>query len=109
MTLDQYAQVSNFAAGSAFVVLFLAFLVHIAEWYAAHRTRAEVTVPQASGVEVLQDEPAAADRLSGVGVSLTGLGTLLLVVAVVTRGIAAERWPMGNMYEFGLVGVSVAL
>lgn len=111
MTLDQYAQTSNFAAGSAFVVLFLAFLAHAAEWIAAHRAEVPVLVEASDhdGSVQVDDTPPAADRFSGVGVSLTVLGTALLVLAVATRGLAAQRLPLGNMYEFGLVGAMVAL
>lgn len=111
MTLDQYAQTSNFAAGSAFVVLFLAFLAHAAEWLLAHRAEAPVMaeVSGHDGSVPVDETPPVADRLSGVGVSLTVLGAALLILAVLTRGFAAQRLPLGNMYEFGLVGVMVSL
>ena len=35
-----------------------------------------------------------------MGVSLVVLGAGLQFVAIVLRGIAAQRWPLGNMYEF---------
>ncbi|WP_406291088.1 c-type cytochrome biogenesis protein CcsB [Embleya sp. NBC_00896] len=41
-----------------------------------------------------------ADRIGRVAVSLTVLGFLLHAGSVLTRGIAAERAPWGNMYEF---------
>jgi cytochrome c-type biogenesis protein CcsB len=50
------------------------------------------------------DGPAAgrtrADRFGRMAVSLTVLGALLHLASIVTRGLATERWPMGNMYEF---------
>lgn len=39
-----------------------------------------------------------------VGVSLTGLAWALHLVATVLRGIAAERVPWANMYEFAMIG-----
>jgi cytochrome c-type biogenesis protein CcsB len=54
-------------------------------------------------------DPSVADRFSGVGVSLTGLGTALLIGASVTRGFATQRAPFGNMYEFGVTGTAIAL
>ncbi|WP_069386337.1 c-type cytochrome biogenesis protein CcsB [Cellulosimicrobium cellulans] len=56
------------------------------------------------------DEPAPVSRkAANIGVSLTWLGAVLLLVAIVTRGIAAGRAPWANMYEFALVGSFVAL
>jgi cytochrome c-type biogenesis protein CcsB len=40
------------------------------------------------------------DRFGGMAVSLTVLGVLLHVGAIVLRGLAVGRWPLGNMYEF---------
>jgi ABC-type transport system involved in cytochrome c biogenesis permease subunit len=41
---------------------------------------------------------------------MTLLGTIVVVLAVVARGVAAGRAPWGNMYEFGLTGsAAVAL
>src|SRR4051812_35772143 len=48
-------------------------------------------------------EPAKKDRgllLGRVAVALTGLGLLIHLGTLVTRGIAADRMPWGNMYEF---------
>jgi cytochrome c-type biogenesis protein CcsB len=42
-------------------------------------------------------------------VALTVLGYAAHVVALVTRGIAAERAPWGNMYEFVLTAVAVGV
>ena len=114
MTLEQYGEFSNYAAGSALVVLFIAFVVHLAEWYVAHRSEALVSVA-AGGVADQASEgsdlatPNAADRLEAVGFSLTVLGTLLVTLAAILRGLASQRVPLGNMYEFGLSGAAVAL
>ena len=35
---------------------------------------------------------------------LTVLGTVLVVAAVVLRAAEVHRWPLGNMYEFAIVG-----
>lgn len=45
-----------------------------------------------------------APRVGRVAVSLTVLGFLLHLGAVLARGAAAERVPWGNMYEFSLTG-----
>jgi cytochrome c-type biogenesis protein CcsB len=41
-----------------------------------------------------------ADRLGGAAVNLVVLAVLLQLGSIVCRGLAADRWPLGNMYEF---------
>jgi cytochrome c-type biogenesis protein CcsB len=48
-------------------------------------------------------------KAAAIGLSTATLGWLLLLAAIVTRGIAAGRTPWANMYEFTLVGAFVAL
>ncbi len=111
--MDQLAQISNYLMGSAFVILSIAFMCHVAEWIAARR-RTKVAAAVAAGApqEVTTDhadEPPVADRFVGVAVSLSVLGTILLVGASITRGLATQRAPFGNMYEFGMTGTAIAL
>ncbi|NKQ57031.1 c-type cytochrome biogenesis protein CcsB [Amycolatopsis sp. K13G38] len=49
------------------------------------------------------------DRAGGRALALTWLGFGLHVVAVVCRGIAAHRWPLGNLYEYVMVITLVAV
>ncbi|WP_293782119.1 c-type cytochrome biogenesis protein CcsB [uncultured Aeromicrobium sp.] len=116
MSLEQYAQFSNYAMVSATCVLAFAFLAHVAEWALARKV--EVNEPalvggadehEASAAGSEQQGDPLTDRFSRIGVLLTGLATLLLIASVVTRGLAAERVPWGNMYEFGLAGTMIAL
>jgi cytochrome c-type biogenesis protein CcsB len=55
------------------------------------------------------DSAPLSRKAANIGVSLTWLGTVLLLAAIVTRGVAAGRTPWANMYEFTLVGSFVAL
>ncbi|GAA1629524.1 c-type cytochrome biogenesis protein CcsB [Catellatospora bangladeshensis] len=59
------------------------------------------------------DRPSWASRLGFLAVVATVLGALAHLGSVVTRGLAAERLPFGNMYEFvmaiTLLGVVVWL
>jgi cytochrome c-type biogenesis protein CcsB len=48
------------------------------------------------------------DRLGRIGLSVTILATLLLAAGVLTRTLAIERAPWGNMYEFSITGALVA-
>jgi len=85
MNTETLGQLANLAVASATVVLALAWVSHLVEW------------------------AGRADVFGRVGLSLTVLGTALLAAGVLARGLAAERVPWGNMYEFSLVGALVAL
>jgi cytochrome c-type biogenesis protein CcsB len=107
----------------------LAMFAHAAEWAAARRLsvaepaeRELVNVAvadnartepveggdesgSASGVE---DQAAASRRVEQfgrMGVALTIIGFLLSVVGVLTRALAAQRAPWGNMFEFTITAM----
>jgi cytochrome c-type biogenesis protein CcsB len=83
----------------AIVVYVLAIVLHAVE-IAAVRTAARAALVGA-GAPVDEPAPAArGERAGRMAVSVTVLGALLHVGSLVTRGLAAERWPLGNMYEF---------
>ncbi|WP_299446525.1 c-type cytochrome biogenesis protein CcsB [uncultured Phycicoccus sp.] len=138
MTDTSLAQLSNQAVYSAMAVLTLAmlayalYLARIAPGHAddasqeAVRERRLVTAGNATDAD--QDgpvEPAAPDaaqtggpgdaeprgarQAAGVGWALTLLGTALLVAGVGLRAAEVHRWPLGNMYEFALVGAMFTL
>jgi cytochrome c-type biogenesis protein CcsB len=65
--------------------------------------RAERAAEQAS------QPPADPRRAAGIGRSTAWLGAVLLLAAIVARGIAAGRPPWANMYEFSLVASFIAL
>ncbi|MGI9083714.1 MAG: c-type cytochrome biogenesis protein CcsB [Aeromicrobium sp.] len=108
MTLEEYAKVLIVAANS---ILALAFVVYVAQWGFARKVVTEHelvpagTAPPSSG-EVAEDR---SDVAGSIGFSLTVLAWLVLLAGVVARGIAAERVPWGNMYEFGTAAIAVAL
>ena len=41
---------------------------------------------------------------AGIAMMLTRLGGLLLIAAAAMRGLSVHRPPLGNMFEFALVG-----
>lgn len=57
--------------------------------------RADIDAPQV---------PAKRSPVLRVAVALTVLGFLLQLTATITRGVAAERVPWANMYEFAMTG-----
>jgi cytochrome c-type biogenesis protein CcsB len=113
MSTETLAQVSNYAVASATVVVALAFLAHMAEWGFARKVAPEpVAVGAGAGPSAAEGDAQEASRpdvLASVGVSLTVLGTIVLWLGFVTRGLAADRVPWGNMYEFGVGGSAIAL
>lgn len=123
MSAEQFAHVSNLAIYSATVVYALALLVHIAEWASArevhHREGAETLVPVGAGAagsgmsavtpddSITQTGGRGSDRTDTFGqiaMSLTVLAFGVHLVGVVSRGLAADRVPWGNMYEFSTTG-----
>ncbi|MDF5754954.1 c-type cytochrome biogenesis protein CcsB [Spongiactinospora sp. TRM90649] len=44
--------------------------------------------------------PAWPERAAGIALALTWLGCAANLVCLVTRGLAVDRWPWANMYEF---------
>ncbi len=133
MSLAQWAQWSNSLVNSAIAVLALALLALAAEMAFGSRSRvgrrlAEVEAVKPELVAVgspsdsTQRHPASIGSTEGViasqaapegdraaafgriGMVLFGLATALLGAGVVCRGLAAERAPWGNMYEFAITG-----
>jgi cytochrome c-type biogenesis protein CcsB len=78
-------------------VYVLAMVLHAAEFAAARSARSVLV--GAGGPDTVE-KPARSERFARMAVSLTVLGAVLHSASIVTRGVAAERWPLGNMYEF---------
>ncbi|OLF07108.1 c-type cytochrome biogenesis protein CcsB [Actinophytocola xinjiangensis] len=69
-------------------------------------------VPVTDDTDVRTDGPEPGERARRLGrmsVALTVLGATLHLVALVMRGVATERVPWGNMYEFGATLCLVAV
>ncbi len=108
------AQLSNAAVYASMLVYTLALFAFAAS-LAARRVpmaaKQKVLVGAAGAAAV---EPAPADepgrRTGNIALSLSWLATGLLIAGFVFRGLAAERFPLGNMYEFSLgAAIAVAL
>jgi cytochrome c-type biogenesis protein CcsB len=120
VSAEQFAHLSNLAIYSATVVYALALLVHIAEWASArevpHRVDAETLVPVGAGSRMpgaAHGDPVGStggpgldrtDTFGRIAMSLTVLAFGVHLVGVVSRGLAADRVPWGNMYEFSTSG-----
>ncbi len=97
MSLSEW---SYTAMVTAAVVYTVALIMHALEWSTAR------------GLAALRPEDGSEDRarirvdfFGRLGLMITVLGAALQATAVVLRGVAAQRAPWGNMYEF----VSAAL
>ncbi|WP_265443418.1 c-type cytochrome biogenesis protein CcsB [Flexivirga meconopsidis] len=114
---------NNFLYASA-VVLLLAMLAFAAD-LAGHPGRAERAAARredateqaaaaggdGGGTALLERTAAPAAEVppekrqwAGIGMSLSWLGALLLGACVVLRAVSVGRPPLGNMYEFSIVG-----
>jgi cytochrome c-type biogenesis protein CcsB len=106
MSLADLAQVSNYTVASATGIVGLAFLAHLAEWgFAKDRTKVRAGAPGTPE----SDKPELSTVFSSIASSLIALASVLLLVGSVTRGLAAQRVPWSNMYEFALNGALIAL
>ena len=120
MTTLQLGQLSNNAVAAAIAVLGMAVVA-----YAVSAARSRVRTPSlstdhravtstahgAASVLGASDTPATAvlrDRTGRTADVLVRLGTVLLVLALLTRGLSVGRVPWGNMYEFTLAGALAA-
>ncbi|GGP12485.1 cytochrome c biogenesis protein CcsA [Nonomuraea glycinis] len=124
MNAEGLAELSDLFVVAA-VLLYLFSMVGFAMELAFGRTRldqesAAAKVPVAVGAATVVDAPVdeAAEtpaaggpvwsvRAGMVGLGLAWLGWAANLGAIVTRGVAVERWPWGNMYEF-VVGICFA-
>lgn len=130
MNLGELSTVLVWGATTAYAIAFVAFgsdLARRAE--AAGRARADRRVAVGAGVGasagVVEATPPAdhgslqpdqpdlpgyrPGKALGIAMSVTVVGLLLQLAGLVLRGIAAERIPWANMYEFTLAGSLVAV
>jgi len=126
-TLAQASNAMVYGCMTAFTGAMVAFSISLAKGrrlesieVSAQRTSASHQVRKGSTATL--DKPAVSTAVSdgeglgegrragNIGMSLTWLGTLLLGLAILFRGLSAGRVPIGNMYEFSLAaGFAVSL
>ncbi|WP_188188593.1 c-type cytochrome biogenesis protein CcsB [Nonomuraea sp. SYSU D8015] len=61
---------------------------------------ADASSAEQPGASEAAGQPRGAIRAGTVALALAWLGWAANLAAIVTRGLAVERWPWGNMYEF---------
>jgi cytochrome c-type biogenesis protein CcsB len=103
------ASVSDVLFAAAIVIYGVAMIAYTAEYLTVRRRRAvrvvaavggpaPVTMPQA--VQEPAAPSAAGERIGRLAMVITALGAVTQIASLVARGLAADRVPWGNMYEF---------
>ncbi|WP_375537672.1 c-type cytochrome biogenesis protein CcsB [Curtobacterium sp. MCBD17_032] len=127
-TLATYSVVLTYSAMAVYVIAFISFALDMAKRAGAvgtagsaagtgARDGAATTVATVQGGTVVlerveQTSPGGGQRGSRferVGMAMTVLALVVHVGAIVLRGIAAERVPWGNMFEFSLTGTGLII
>ena len=116
-TLAQYANLAVYSAMAVFTIAMIAFAMELAGAAPKVLVAAPETLkePALVGAGSFVDGPAPSvhgddpelprrRKAAGVAMMLTNLGGLLLIAATAMRGLSVHRPPLGNMFEFAVVG-----
>ncbi|MGV8850133.1 MAG: c-type cytochrome biogenesis protein CcsB [Propionibacteriaceae bacterium] len=113
------ASFSALAIVTAAVLYLLALVLHALEWALARNVESTVSesaaVGRTGGVGVLDkpwaqsEAPSKVDMFGRMGFSVTLIAAAVNLAGIVARGIAAQRPPWGNMYEFVTVAALVVV
>jgi ABC-type transport system involved in cytochrome c biogenesis permease subunit len=122
-SLAGYANLSLYSAMAVFTIAMVCHAIYLAALLPARdqlRGRAvdrdsELVTAGAGAVSgvggpPLPAQPAEGELSSrtrtaaGIAATTTWLGGFLLVLSVALRGLAVHRWPLGNMFEFAVMG-----
>jgi cytochrome c-type biogenesis protein CcsB len=124
-TLEQYSILLVYSAMAIYALAFISFALDLARRSSQIKADEAAAVPaelvgaSVSGGSRVTDAPVASSGVARaaaadaaprrsvtlrIGVALTAIGFLLQLGGVVLRGIAAERVPWANMYEFSITG-----
>jgi cytochrome c-type biogenesis protein CcsB len=122
---DSYAHASDTLFTTAIAIYALAMVSYTAEYAFGRRGRVAATSPArvltgAGGPPVTEPAPpvqpsapapapTAAGRFGRIALVLTVLGAAVHLGSVALRGLAVDRVPWGNMYEFSTVAGLVAV
>jgi cytochrome c-type biogenesis protein CcsB len=117
VTVDQsLADLSDTLFSIAVALYSVAVVAFSAQLAFGHRPARELVgagvgggsdTPPAAGTG--RDEPALSARWGVVGVAVTALGAVVHAGVLITRGLATDRLPWGNMYEFATAVVLVGV
>ena len=112
--LAQYANLAVYSAMAVFTIAMIAFAVDLAGAVPTRLAASEIRKePALVGADSSVDAPALPSptddaersrKAAGIAMMLTRLGALLLIAAAAMRGLSVHRPPLGNMFEFAVVG-----
>ncbi len=118
--LASISLVGVYSATAVYTIAFIAFTLDLAKRTAERSATvanpyvsASASASVGGGTAVLErtgttvDAPAGRSKWVRIAMSLTVLGWLLHIAATVLRGIAAERVPWANMFEFSLTATAI--
>ncbi|WIB25522.1 c-type cytochrome biogenesis protein CcsB [Curtobacterium sp. MCSS17_015] len=127
-TLATYSVVLTYSAMAVYVIAFISFALDMAKRAGGagstagsaaspdHGTAATVATVQGGTVVLERVEQKRSggggqrgSRFERVGMAMTVLALVVHVGAIVLRGIAADRVPWGNMFEFSLTGTGLII
>jgi len=112
-TLASLSLVGVYSAMGIYVVAFVLFALDLSRRSAAVPASAEVleVAASAGSTAVLEKTETAAKspRYVRAAFALTIIGWLLHVTAAVLRGVAADRVPWANMFEFSLTATAIVV
>ena len=120
-TLAAWSLVGVYSACAVYLMAFVAFLIDLAGRSARSSEADRVAVPvgaearvgshtansEAPHISTVRKGATSTGRSARVGVALTIVGLVVHLAAILLRGIAAERVPWANMFEFALTGTGV--
>lgn len=109
------AYYSSLAMVTSAVLYLVAMTAHAAEWASVRTVKVARPVPamvgapaEAPGPEVVVAVDGRRTELLGrIGLAVTVVAALTHVAGVVLRGVAAQRAPWGNMYEFVTTSLAI--
>jgi cytochrome c-type biogenesis protein CcsB len=107
--LDQISLILAYSVIAVYVCAFIGYTLDLGA-RASTTMAVPALVSAGTGTTTIIEErpnnapPPRMGRAARVGFSLSILGMILHVVAVVVRGVAAGRVPWANMFEFSLTG-----
>jgi len=109
------AYYSSLAMVTSAVLYLVAMTAHAAEWASVRTAKVTRPVPAMVGAPAEAPGPEVAVAVDGrrtellgrIGLAVTVVAALTHVAGVVLRGVAAQRAPWGNMYEFVTTSLAI--
>lgn len=109
------AYYSSLAMVTSAVLYLVAMTAHAAEWASVRTAKVTRPVPAMVGAPAEAPGPEVAVAVDGrrtellgrIGLAVTVVAALTHVAGVVLRGVAAQRPPWGNMYEFVTTSLAI--